>query len=150
VPLLFKTFAESFAANMQAEPVRLSDEAVGRLAGYEWPGNVRQLRNLAERLTVFHAGETVSGEVVMNTLGRPEAPPGQAAGAQAAVAPQPVSLAGPFRPLAEARTEFERAYIRRALEETGGNITRAAELLGLARENLSRKVKQLGIEILGG
>jgi len=145
VPLLFKTFAESFAASMQVPPVRLSEEALGRLTAYDWPGNVRQLRNLAERLTVFHSGEAVSGETVMATLGRPEGGGPEATRSEAQAAPSLHSHEGPIRPLAEARTEFERAYIRRALEETGGNITRAAELLGLARENLSRKIKQLGL-----
>jgi DNA-binding NtrC family response regulator len=143
--LLFRTFAESFAAGMQVPPVRLNDEALDRLMAYDWPGNVRQLRNLAERLTVFHAGEVVSGETVMARLGRPESEASDKAVAEPASTPKADLLAGPVRPLAEARTEFEKAYIRRALDETGGNITRAAELLGLARENLSRKIKQLGL-----
>ncbi|GMU20026.1 MAG: sigma-54-dependent Fis family transcriptional regulator [Phycisphaerae bacterium] len=145
VALLFEVFAHSFAASMQTEPVRLSSEAEARLRAYEWPGNVRQLRNLAERLTVFHAGQEVSADVVEMRLRRPEDDSPQAASTtQASMVSQ---ASGALKPLAEARTDFERAYIRRALAETEGNITRAAELLGLARENLSRKIKQLGIEL---
>lgn len=145
VPLLFKTFAASIAANMQVPPVQLSEDALKLLTSYDWPGNVRQLRNLVERLTVFHSGESVSAEVVMNRLGRPESIAAPEAPPEPAITRQADALEGPIRPLAQAKTEFERAYIRRALEETGGNITRAAELLDLARENLSRKIKQLGL-----
>jgi two-component system nitrogen regulation response regulator GlnG len=146
VPLLFRLFAESFASNMQVAPVRLADDAVQWLSRYDWPGNVRQLRNLAERLTVFHAGQTVPAEVVKTHLQRPEqtAPPAAETG-RTGVAP-PDLTSEPLRHLADARADFERSYIRRALAETGGNITRAAEILGLARENLSRKIRQLGLD----
>jgi arginine utilization regulatory protein len=80
----------------------------------------------------------------MSTLGRSDT---AAAPAAAPATPEAgLAVTGPIRPLAEARTDFEKAYIRRALSETGGNITKAAELLGLARENLSRKIKQLGLD----
>jgi len=147
VPLLFEIFADSFAADMQVEPVRLSQEATRELMKYDWPGNVRQLRNLTERLTIFEAGNEVSADTVRTMIGRQtdgiEQPPA------AIEQPTPARQSGqdlePLQPLADARADFERQYIRRALAQTGGNITKAAEILGLARENLSRKIKQLKI-----
>ncbi|UCD27778.1 MAG: sigma 54-interacting transcriptional regulator [Planctomycetota bacterium] len=148
VPLLFNIFAESFAADMNASPVLLSNEAVRELSAHDWPGNVRQLRNLAERLTIFDAGQEVSAETIRSMIGEQdveaEAPLDRARDAG------PIEVAKPdrtLRQLAEARADFEREYIRMALSQTGGNITKAAEILGLARENLSRKIKQLKIDI---
>ncbi|NLX15268.1 MAG: sigma 54-interacting transcriptional regulator [Phycisphaerales bacterium] len=148
VPLLFRLFAEASAAGLKAPPVLLSDGAVAVLTAFDWPGNVRQVRNLAERLTIFYAGQEISGEMMQGMLA------GQVRAGEPAAAHLPATKIehqpaedAPLRSLADARADFEREYIRLALTKTGGNITRAAEILGLARENLSRKIKQLGIDI---
>ena len=153
VPLLFKVFAESFADSMQTEPVRVTVDAEKQLMQYDWPGNVRQLRNFAERLTVFHPGEALSAEGAMKLLvdASREAALGDAQPSPSTTPPgfplPEENGSVPLRPLAEARADFEREYVRRALLATEGNITKAAELLGLARENLSRKIKQLQIDV---
>ncbi len=148
VPLLFRLFAEASAAALKVQTVRLSDEAVAVLTAFDWPGNVRQVRNLAERLTIFYAGQEISGEMMRAMLaGQISTSKPHAAKPTSVTITENFTADTPLRPLAEARADFEREHIRLALTRTGGNITRAAEILGLARENLSRKIKQLGIDI---
>jgi len=147
VPLLLRLFADSFAADMQVSPVQLSPEANETLLAYDWPGNVRQLRNLAERLTIFEAGQEVSAQTVETMIGEQAQKEESASVASERVTAPAVETGEPLKALAEARADFERSYITRALAETGGNITKAAEILEIARENLSRKIKQLKIDI---
>ncbi|MHC4444100.1 MAG: sigma 54-interacting transcriptional regulator, partial [Planctomycetota bacterium] len=126
VPLLFGTFAESFAADMQAAPVRLNQESIRELMAYHWPGNVRQLRNLAERLTIFEAGQVVSAETLITMIGEQAAETSQTPQEQKVAQASVAQINVPLQPLADARADFEREHIRKALTQTGGNITKAA------------------------
>jgi DNA-binding NtrC family response regulator len=117
------------------------------LMRYSFPGNVRELRNLAERLVIL-AGNPV----------KPEDLPPQIAGSEGrtqppTIAPRPAGQQpgtidlGSYGNLTlrELREAVEREYILRKLEETGWNVTRAAESLGIERTNLHKKLKQLGL-----
>jgi two-component system nitrogen regulation response regulator NtrX len=130
IPLLADYFLREFTSAYGRKPKELSPEAARMLQEYAWPGNVRELRNLMERI------------VIMNPQTRIEARhlPLGAARRPASAAP-PAGLAS----LQEVRQAAERDYIVAKLEETGGNVTRAAELLGLERSHLYRKMKALGI-----
>jgi two-component system nitrogen regulation response regulator NtrX len=114
-------------------PKRLSEGAVQALLRHGWPGNVRELKNVMERAMILTRG----GEIAARDLG-PLAARG-ADGQDAAPLPE-------FGSLREAREWFEGAYIQRELKQQAGNVTRAAERLGLDRSSLHRRMRALGIE----
>jgi two-component system nitrogen regulation response regulator NtrX len=129
IPLLADHFLREFTTAYGRKPKELTPEAYGLLAEYHWPGNVRELKNLIERI------------VILNPLVRVDARhiPLHAARRQ------PDRPLDRFGSLQEVREAAEREYILKKLEETSGNVTRTAELLGLERSNLYRKMKALGI-----
>ena len=129
VPLLVEEFMRDFALRNGVPPKRVSAEAMEVLRGYRWPGNVREIRNVAERLMVMAAGGEI-GPADLH-LGREEAGPEDGDGALVS--------------LREARERFERAYLSRAVAACGGNMSQAARLLGLERSHLYRKLRALGI-----
>ena len=106
--------------------------ALAGLRHYGWPGNVRELRNVLERLMIMVPGDVISAADL--SLG------GRSSPADAEVAPN-----GTVLPLHEARERFEREYILRALAAQGGNMSRTADVLGVERSNLYRKMRGYGI-----
>jgi two-component system nitrogen regulation response regulator NtrX len=114
-------------------PKRLSEGAVQALLRHEWPGNVRELKNVMERAMILTRG----GEIAARDIG----PLAARGAADETRAPLPE-----FRSLREAREWFEGAYIQRELRLQAGNVTRAAERLGLDRSSLHRRMRALGIE----
>jgi two-component system nitrogen regulation response regulator NtrX len=103
---------------------------MGILQRYRWPGNVREMRNVLERLMIMVPGDTIgpSDLSFLDGGGAVERSTGS------------VSV-----PLQEAREAFERDYILKALSGQQGNISRTAETLGVERSNLYRKMKSFGI-----
>jgi two-component system, NtrC family, nitrogen regulation response regulator NtrX len=130
IPLLAAHFLREFALAYGRKPKELSDDALAALMSYQWPGNVRELRNLMERIVILHPQHRV--EVRHLPL-------------EAARKAQNGKPWNGFGSLHDVKEAAEREYILRKLEETGGNVTRASELLGLERSNLYRKMKALGI-----
>jgi two-component system nitrogen regulation response regulator NtrX len=130
VPLLADYFLQEFTRAYGRKPKELAPEAYRVLQSYHWPGNVRELRNLMERI------------VIMNPQARIEARHIPLPSSRRAAAER---VPDSFRTLQEVRQAAEREYILKKLEETQGNVTRAAELLGLERSHLYRKMKALGI-----
>jgi two-component system nitrogen regulation response regulator NtrX len=129
IPLLADYFLREFTTAYGRKPKELTPEAYTVLSEYYWPGNVRELKNLIERI------------VILNPQVRVDARHIPLAGTRK---PQDRPL-DRFGSLQEVREAAERDYILRKLEETSGNVTRTAELLGLERSNLYRKMKTLGI-----
>jgi two-component system nitrogen regulation response regulator NtrX len=131
IPLLADHFMALMAAEYGRRPKRLAPEAIGRLQQYAWPGNVRELRNVIERLMIMVPGDTITAQDLAflghDALGEPPAA-------------EEASI-----PLAEARERFERDYILRALAAQHGNISRTADVLGVERSNLYKKMKAFGI-----
>lgn len=130
VPLLADHFMKEFTTAYGRKPKELTPEAYQVLQEYPWPGNVRELRNLMERI------------VIMNPQVRVDARHIPLNPARRAVFERPAER---FGSLHEVRAAAEREYILKKLEETRGNVTKTAELLGLERSNLYRKMKTLGI-----
>ncbi len=130
VPLLAGHFVKEFTTAYGRKPKELTPEAYQVIQEYHWPGNVRELRNLMERIVIMNPQVRIDARHI--PLPRPRVP---AAG-------RPVVRVGS---LYEVRAAVAREYILKKLDETGGNVTRAAELLGLERSNLYRKMKALGI-----
>jgi two-component system nitrogen regulation response regulator NtrX len=130
IPQLAAHFLREFATAYGRKPKELSEDAVSTLMSYHWPGNVRELRNLMERMVILYPQRRVEARHLPALDGTRKA--------------QSKPWEG-FGSLHEVKEAAEREYILRKLEETGGNVTRASELLGLERSNLYRKMKTLGI-----
>jgi two-component system, NtrC family, nitrogen regulation response regulator NtrX len=136
IPLLAEHFIAVFAAEAGKRPKRLAPEAAARLQQYSWPGNVRELQNVIARLLIFVAGDTITAQDVgfVGRDGVPELPVSQ----------------GPVVPLSEARDQFEKDYILQTLAAQQGNMSRTAEVLGVERSNLYKKLRAFGITPRGG
>jgi DNA-binding NtrC family response regulator len=129
IPLLAAHFIEQFAK--EGEPrIRLTPEALDSLLRLEWPGNVRQLSNLIEQLSVLYPGQQIYQRHIPKT----------SEGCRQLGAIFEKITVG--MPLKEAMSEFERRYIERVLSSTGGRKARAAEILGLSRKALWDKLRE--------
>jgi len=130
IPPLADHFLKEFSTAYGRKPKELTPEAYQVLSEYAWPGNVRELRNLMERI------------VIMNPQIRIDARHVPLNPARRAVFERPPERAGSLQ---EVRSAAEREYILKKLDEAKGNVSKTAELLGLERSNLYRKMKTLGI-----
>ncbi|HUP02631.1 MAG TPA: sigma-54 dependent transcriptional regulator [Bryobacteraceae bacterium] len=129
IPQLAEHFLREFTTAYGRKPKELTPEAYRILAEYHWPGNVRELRNLIERIVIMNPQVRIDSRHIPLSAARRA----------------PERAADRSGSLQEVREAAEREYILKKLEETGGNVTRAAEFLGLERSNLYRKMKALGI-----
>jgi two-component system nitrogen regulation response regulator NtrX len=116
----------------------VADDAMAVLQSYDWPGNIRQLRNNVERMLILAAGEPdapITAEMLPPDVGSmvPSTPNGNGG-------EKLMSL-----PLREAREVFEREYLVAQIGRFGGNISRTAEFIGMERSALHRKLKSLGV-----
>jgi DNA-binding NtrC family response regulator len=135
IPLLAAHFLESMNQRM-GRSVALSDEALSVMRVYEWPGNVREMENLIERLVVLSRGDAIApGDLPPRMRSAAGAP--QLATAAAALARGAIDLPATI-------AAIESALIDQALRQAAGNKTRAAELLGLSRTTLLDKLKRGG------
>ncbi len=146
IPLLAQHFIEKYDRRLGKRVERVDAGAMEILVNYGWPGNIRELENVMERSVLFADGDLVTVAQLPETLrertpgaARPVAPLG-ALGAIAA--PSGASMKDIVR---QAQSELERTLISRALEETGGNVTRAAKKLQISRKSLQVKMKELGL-----
>jgi two-component system nitrogen regulation response regulator GlnG len=146
IPLLAKHFLAASARQLGVEPKRLSDEALAALARLEFPGNVRQIENLCHWLTVMAAGQVIEADDLPAELR--EQPAGTASdwvGALELEAERRLAR-GDIGILDALGRQFERTLIAKALARTGGRRIEAANLLGMGRNTITRKIQELGIE----
>ncbi|HZI17254.1 MAG TPA: sigma-54 dependent transcriptional regulator [Pyrinomonadaceae bacterium] len=146
IPALAAVFASQAAERYGLPPRRVGPAALRRLVEYDWPGNVRELKNTIERAAVLAEGDELREHDLPEHLRVRVA--GARAGGEGADAPkiEGGALAVPFtNDFREDRREFERRYIARCLEESGGNVTRAAATLGMHRQSLQHKLRELGL-----
>ncbi|HEV3467741.1 MAG TPA: sigma-54 dependent transcriptional regulator [Pyrinomonadaceae bacterium] len=142
IPELAEAFARQTAERYNLRPRALAPSALRRLVEYDWPGNVRELRNAVERAMILAEGDEVTAKDLPELAGEAQKP----ARAAAAQAEGGDALSVPFTSdFREDRREFERRYITRCLEEAGGNVTRAASVLGMHRQSLQHKLRELGL-----
>ncbi|HEX7077404.1 MAG TPA: sigma-54 dependent transcriptional regulator [Candidatus Eisenbacteria bacterium] len=127
VPLLVEHFAAEIARETTGRAKRITPAAIDLLRLHRFPGNVRELRNIVERLLIMTPGRTVGPEEVRAVLPQLPAPDG-----------------GGIRRLSDAVQDFERRQIEAALLTEGGSMTKAAARLGLERSHLYKKMKKLG------
>ena len=138
IPELIGNFMEHAAQMAGLPPRRLSEDGVAALQAYDWPGNVRQLRNVVDWILIMAPGEStepVFASMLPSDIGeiapvvtRPDA------------AQEVMAL-----PLREAREVFERQYLEAQILRFGGNISRTAGFVGMERSALHRKLRTLGI-----
>jgi nitrogen regulation protein NR(I) len=147
VPVLARHFIDKYNKRLGKKIEGVEDEALALLQAYPWPGNIRELENLMERVLLFADGPLIKASDLPDPLHRP-------AGGAASPAPAAASAAEPAPTSGEAglkdiikqkAAELERDYIAKALEETGGNVTRAAKLLQISRKSLQTKMKEFGL-----
>ena len=150
VPALALRFLEQVNERLGREKQRLSEAALAQLARQRWPGNVRELRNAIEQASVLASGAVI--DVSDLRLGDPigasiETPAGVAAAPAAdGAAPAGADGAVPFSEAKRRAVEgFERDFLLRALRAHGGNISRAAESIGMVRQSLQQKIRELGL-----
>lgn len=122
-------FLSEFTTSYGRKPKELTPEALDLLERHSWPGNVRELKNLMERIVIMHPQVRIDARHIPLPVQRK---------------PADRSTERVFS-LHEVRQAAERDYILRKLDEVQGNVTRAAELLGLERSNLYKKMRSLGI-----
>jgi DNA-binding NtrC family response regulator len=142
IPVLTDTFARQAAERYGLQTRVVAPTALRRLVEYDWPGNVRELRNAVERAMIMAEGDEVSARDLPEEVGGASRAPKD----EAAPVVMGNQLAVPFTSdFREDRREFERRYIARCLEESGGNVTRAAAVLGMHRQSLQHKLRELGL-----
>jgi two-component system nitrogen regulation response regulator NtrX len=134
IPKLIEHFLGVYRERFNRPNLNLSSEARRLMQSHAWPGNVRELRNMMERLVIMQPRNRIDlfdlpDEILRRTV---------LASAEPEESPT----------LQDAREKFERNFILQKLAEYRGNISRAAQVLGVERSNLYRKMKQLGIPYL--
>lgn len=128
IPVLVNNFLELFAAEYGQQKKEITDEAVKMLQKHSWPGNIRELKNVLERLVIMTPSKTITaGDMFM-----PESPG---------------SDYFSISTLKDARDAFERDFIIKKLDENAWNISKTAEVLDMERSNLHRKIKAYDIKV---
>jgi two-component system nitrogen regulation response regulator NtrX len=131
IPLLTREFLAEFGRQYGRPRIEITDEALTTLSAYHWPGNVRELKNVVERVLILNPR--------VLRIERKHLPPlTHKAGTRSTEE---------FSSLQQARDAYEREYILKKIEEARNNVSHAAELLGLERSHLYRKMKALGIGV---
>ena len=138
LPALVAHFAARYAAERRVPTPTVSDDAMAALQAYDWPGNVRQLRNVIERTLILAPGDRI-GSIDLDML------PPEILSDQAQLTPGESVRAIMGTPLREARETFEREYLRVQIRRFSGNISRTASFIGMERSALHRKLKALGL-----
>lgn len=133
IPLLARHFLKEISASYSRRSKDITEDAIEMLMRYSWPGNVRELRNVVERMVIMNPTAV--------RIDRKHLPPLVYRDGG------PRSAGREFSTLHQARAAYERDYILKKLDENHGNISRTAEVLGLERSHLYRKMKALGIAV---
>lgn len=136
IPTLVEHYSARFAADQRLNPPEISSEAMAALQACDWPGNVRQLRNVIER-TIILAPKDNFAKIEIEML------PPEILGNDDDLDQGVASLMG--SPLREARESFEREYLKVQIRRFSGNISKTANFIGMERSALHRKLKILGL-----
>jgi two-component system nitrogen regulation response regulator NtrX len=139
IPLLVKEFLDEFGPRYGRPRLEMTEEALNALRQYHWPGNVRELRNLVERVLILNPK--------VHRIEKKHLPMLVYRGPKLTESGRLNTRTDEFSTLVEAREAYEREFILKKLDEVHGNISRAAEGLGLERSHLYRKMKALGVNV---
>ncbi len=138
IPGLIDHFVARYANERRVLPPGVAGDAIAALQAYDWPGNVRQLRNVVERTIILAPGDRI-GQIDLDML------PPEVLGSQGDANVGNAASAIMGAPLREARETFEREYLRIQIRRFSGNISRTASFIGMERSALHRKLKLLGM-----
>jgi two-component system nitrogen regulation response regulator NtrX len=141
IPLLVKHFLKTHSEEQKVKPKDITAEALVALEQYDWPGNIRELSNLIERLMIMVPSEIIDPSHIGLLLQSHSTASGGTA-----TAPSPLATKN-FDSLKDARNAFEREYISRKLREHNWNVSRTADDLKIERSHLHRKIKLLNVEL---
>jgi DNA-binding NtrC family response regulator len=142
IPMLTHHFIEKYNRKLNKKIEGISDEALALLQAHAWPGNIRELENLMERVLLFADGPKIAAKDLPDHIRQAVVETPAAASATADGTPAETGLKDIVRMKAAA---LEKDLIAKALEETGGNVTRAARLLQISRKSLQTKMKEFGL-----
>jgi nitrogen regulation protein NR(I) len=148
IPLLVQNFIVKYDKRLNKAVKGISDAALDRLGAYSWPGNIRELENVVERTILFCDTDVIDAKDLPDDLRHPDArvPPPAPRALRGAELPALEAASGSMKDIVKQATDkVERDLIAKALEETGGNVTRAATLLGISRKGLQNKMKEFGL-----
>ncbi|MHB8879033.1 MAG: sigma-54 interaction domain-containing protein, partial [Myxococcaceae bacterium] len=147
IPMLAAHFIQKYNKRLNKKIEGIAEDALALLQSYSWPGNIRELENLMERVLLFADGPLITAKDLPEPVR-----PSPAAVAAASASPTAAELAsGPpgetsLKDIVRQKAaELEKDLITRALEETVGNVTRAAKLLQISRKSLQTKMKEFGL-----
>jgi len=141
IPQLIEHFADQLTEQAGLQPKRFDPDAVKRLAAYDWPGNIRELRNAVERLLILANGPVVTGEAVERIAGLGQGEAGDARRTDG-LAGAPWTRAATFE---EFKQIAERTYILAKLQENDWNVSETARTLDMPRSNLYKKIERYGL-----
>jgi DNA-binding NtrC family response regulator len=133
VPALVEQFLTALAARLERPKMPIAPAALARLARHAWPGNVRELRNVVEQAAVLAGGPVIEEEDLRLPARAGEAAPGEAVEGRFADAKR------------QAVESFERTFLLAALRANGGNVSRTAAAIGMVRQSLQQKIRELGL-----
>jgi two-component system nitrogen regulation response regulator NtrX len=131
IPALVEHFLESFAAEYGKKQKKIAPDALKMIEAYDWPGNIRELRNVIERLVIMTPSDTITSKNLILIIAEPT---------------RQDYLA--YKTLKEARDAFEKDFIAKRLEENNWNVSKTAEILQIERSNLHKKIKAYNIKVL--
>ena len=130
VPALVGRFLVQLGERLGRKPPPIAPAALARLTQYSWPGNVRELRNVVEQAAVLAPGPSIEADDLRLGVGR--------------AVPERAELGHPFAEAKRRAIEaFERAYLLEALRQNGGNVSRPPEAIGMVRQSLQQKMREL-------
>jgi len=144
IPTLVRHFVDKYNRRLNKRIEGMTDEALSLVQAYAWPGNIRELENLIERTLLFADGPLIGAADLPQHVRSPGTAtplPGPVPGAL----PVPAGETGLKDIVRQRSAELEKEIITRALEETGGNVTRAAKLLQISRKSLQTKMKEFSL-----
>jgi two-component system nitrogen regulation response regulator NtrX len=144
IPALVTHFSSLLRARTGRSMPRWRESALRLFGSYRWPGNIRELANIVERLGILHGGAEIGADHVQLVLQGTRADAPVAPAAAASALPDADALEGS---LTDALDDYERVLIVRALSGAGGNVAEAARRLQTDRPNLYRRMRRLGIHI---
>jgi nitrogen regulation protein NR(I) len=140
VPALVRHFIEKYNKRLNKKIESISDEAISQLQAYPWPGNIRELENMMERVLLFTDGPRIE----LKDLPEPVRASKDAPNFLSGVTPAPGET--PLKDfLKQRQAQIEKSFIVQALAKTEGNVTRAAKLLQISRKSLQTKMKEFGL-----
>ena len=134
IPLLVNHFTKEFSLEEEGKQKTITDDALEVLMSHDWPGNVRELKNIIERLTIMTATDVITAQDISPLI--KENRKFDRIGVTLHLADS----------LKDARREFEKRYILQKLSESGWNITKTADSIGVERSNLHKKIKSYGLD----